>query len=453
MGSCVVGKKYARPDLYAPEQFRTPIAVTADTIQLPWRTFFKDPQLVALIDQALKRNNDIGIAVKNVEQLDLAVKQARLGLLPTVNLAAGANRSWLSKNSLNGSLSEQFLGTSYMDDYSAAVQVSWEADIWGKVKMQKEGAMANYFAQRENLTALKTRIISQVAQSYYNLISLDEQLKIARQNIALSDSTLDMMNLQYKSGQINSLAVAQAEAQKKTAQLIVPLALQNIALQENALSILCGAYPDDVAREGALADVVPADQFASAVPAQLLSRRPDVRSAEYAVVAANASTGLAKAAMYPALSISPQIAANSFNFSQWFDLPGSLTRTLAINLTQPIFQKRALKTAYETAAIEQEKAVIQYKQTLMNAVGEVSDALARSAGASERLGLVNEKTALLNKATQDATKLYKSGMATYLEVITAQNSRLQNDLEAITIRLDKLNAITDLYRALGGGVE
>lgn len=188
LGSCVVGKKYARPDLEAPQQFRTPIAVTADTIQLPWRTFFKDPQLVALIDQALKRNNDIGIAVKNVEQLDLAVKQARLGLLPTVNLAAGANRSWLSKNSLNGSLSEQFLGTSYMDDYSAAVQVSWEADIWGKVKMQKEGAMANYFAQRENLTALKTRIISQVAQSYFNLISLDEQLKIARQNIALSRS-------------------------------------------------------------------------------------------------------------------------------------------------------------------------------------------------------------------------------------------------------------------------
>ncbi|MDQ6477197.1 TolC family protein [Dyadobacter sp. LHD-138] len=452
LGSCVVGKKYARPDLQTPAQFRSEIAVTADSVQLPWRTFFNEPQLVELIEKALEKNNDIAIALKNMEQLDLAVRQAKLGLLPNLDLNVGASRAFLSKNSLNGSLSEQFVGTSYMDDYNASLQLTWEADIWGKVKMQKEAAVANYFGQKENLSALKTRIISQVAQAYYNLISLDEQLKIARRNIALSDRTLDMMRLQYIAGQINSLALGQAQAQKKTAELLVPLAMQNVAVQENALSILCGSYPDSIKREGDLAHVKANTQFASAVPAQLLSRRPDVKAAEFAVVNANAKTGLSKAAMYPTFSLSPQIGANSFKFNSWFDLPGSMAKTIAINLTQPIFQKHALKTAYETAALEQQKAVIQFKQTVLTAVSEVSDAMAKSKGASERKVLVEEKTALLNKATDDAMKLYKSGMTTYLEVITAQNNRLQNDLEAITIQLEQLNAVTDLYRALGGGV-
>lgn len=453
LGSCTVGKKYERADLGAPAQFRSAMAVTADTVQLPWRSFFKEPQLVSLIEQALDKNNDIALALKNIEQMDLAVKQARLALLPTVNFAGSGSRAWLSKNSLNGSLSEQFVGTTFMDDYNASLQLSWEVDIWGKAKMQKEAAIANYFAQKENVSALKTRIISQVAQAYYNLISLDEQLKIAQQNIILSDSTLYMMRLQFTAGQITSLAVDQAEAQRKTAELLIPLARQNITVQENALSILCGSYPDSVQRAGELANVVPDERFASSVPAQLLSRRPDVKAAEYAVVNANAQTGLSKAEMYPALSLTPQIAANSFNFTKWFDLPGSLTKTLAANLAQPVFQKRALKTAYETAVVEQQKAVIQYKQVVMSAVGEVSDAMAKSSGATERLELVQQKTAMLNKATDDAQKLYKSGMATYLEVITAQNSRLQNDLEAISIKLEKLNATTDLYRALGGGVE
>jgi multidrug efflux system outer membrane protein len=453
LASCTVGKKYERANLQAPEQFRANVPVTADSVQLPWRTFFREPQLVNLIEKALTKNNDVAVAMKNIEQLDLAVKQARLGLLPTLDLTAGASRAFLSKNSLNGSLSEQFVGTSYMDNYDATLQLSWEVDIWGKAKMQKEAAIANYFGQKENLSALKTRIISQVAQAYYNLISLDEQLIIAQRNIALSDSTLNMMRLQFNAGQITSLAVNQAEAQKKTAELLIPLAMQNIAVQENALSILCGEYPDSISRAGDLADVMPEERFANAVPAQLLSRRPDVKSAEYIVMNANAQTGLAKAAMYPAFSLTPQIGANSFKFNQWFDLPGSMAKTVAVNLTQPIFRKRALRTAHETAILEQEKAVIQFRQTLMTAVGEVSDAMARSNGATQRLELVQQKTAMLNKATEDAQKLYKSGMATYLEVITAQNGRLQNDLESISIQLEKLNAVTDLYRALGGGVE
>jgi NodT family efflux transporter outer membrane factor (OMF) lipoprotein len=392
------------------------------------------------------------VALKNVGQLDLAYKQAKLGLLPTLGVDAGASRTWPSQNSLNGSLTEQFIGTPYMDDYSASLQFSWEIDIWGKARLQKMAARADYFAQKDNLTALRTRIIAQVAQSYFNLLSLDEQLRIAKLNIALSDSTVRIMELQFKAGQTNSLAVEQVAAQKKTAELLVPLVLQNIALQENALSILCGDFPQGITRTSNTKDLLMENAFQE-VPVALLSRRPDVKAAENAVVSANAKTGLAKLAMYPSFSLSPQIGVNAFKINKWFDLPGSITKTVALNLTQSIFQKNALSTAYKSAILEQEKAAIQYKQTLINAVGEVSDAMVRSKGASNRLQLANERGKSLQKATSDAMKLYKSGMATYLEVITAQNNKLQNDLETTTIRLDKLNAITDLYRALGGGIE
>ncbi|UTN02697.1 TolC family protein [Flavobacterium bizetiae] len=451
--SCVVGKKYSRADLNAPEKYREDITLTGDTILHPWKSYYKDPMLVSLIEKALVKNNEVLIAMKSMEQLDLTYKQAKLSLLPTLDFDAGASRSYQSKNSLNGSLSAQFIGKDYMDDYSANLRLSWEADIWGKAAMQKRDAKAGYFAQKENLSALKTRIIVQVAQSYYNLLGLDEQLKIAQKNIDLSNSTLSMMQMQYQSGLISSLALYQTEAQKKTAELLVPLAEANIAVQENALQILCGEYPDSIIRSGNL-DVAELNvTLSSGVPVSLLSRRPDVKAAEYAVMSANAKTGLAKATMYPTLSLSPSIGINSFEFDTWFNFPGSVTKTIAANLVQPIFKKRQLRTAYEIAVLEQEKAVVQFKQSFIIAVGEVSDAMSKLKNADKRMELATEKSVSLDKATHDANLLYKSGMATYLEVIVAQNSALQNDLDVVAIKLEKLNAAINLYRALGGGVE
>lgn len=451
--SCVVGKKYSRTDLNAPEKYREEITVTGDTILHPWKSYYKDPMLVGLIEKALVKNNEVLIAMKSMEQLDLTYKQAKLSLLPTLDFDAGASRSYQSKNSLNGSLSAQFTSKDYLDDYSANLRLSWEADIWGKAAMQKRDAKAGYFAQKENLSALKTRIIVQVAQSYYNLLGLDEQLKIAQKNIDLSNSTLSMMQMQYNSGLISSLALYQTEAQKKTAELLVPLAEANIAVQENALQILCGEYPDSITRSGNL-DVAELNVvLPSGVPASLLSRRPDVKAAEYAVMSANAKTGLAKATMYPTLSLSPSIGINSFEFDTWFNFPGSVTKTIAANLVQPIFKKRQLRTAYEIAVLEQEKAVVQFKQSFITAVGEVSNAMSQLKNADKRMELATEKSVSLDKATTDANLLYKSGMATYLEVIVAQNSALQNDLDVVAIKLEKLNAAISLYRALGGGVE
>ncbi|WP_293889019.1 MULTISPECIES: efflux transporter outer membrane subunit [unclassified Sphingobacterium] len=454
LSSCSVGEKYTRQEMVLPENFKnSAVVLTSDTLQLSWSKFVKDPLLTSLIEKALSNNTDVNVALLNMQQLALAYKQSKKGLLPTADLSIGANRTWLSSNSLNGSLSDQFIGTPYMDDYSAMLRISWEADIWGKARLQKEESMANFFGQKENLSALRTRIIVQVIQSYYNLIALDEQLKIAQKNVQLSDSTLRMIRLQYNSSVVSSLAVEQAEAQKKTAELLIPLAYQNMEVEENALSILCGSFPARMRRTASLDDTIVGDGLATGVPAELLSRRPDVRAAEYAVAAATSRMGLAKAAMYPSLSLTPSIGINSIQFNKWFDLPGSIVKTIAGNIAQPIFQKGALKTNYEISVIEREKIALQFKQAVMVAVSEVSDALAKIKHTKQRLQLIHAKSNALGKATTDATLLYKSGMANYLEVINAQNNALQNDLEWITVKREMLNATIDLYRALGGGTD
>jgi len=452
LASCGITQKYSRPSMDTPLKYRDSVTLTADTVSLPWRAFFKDQKLNQYIELALAKNNEVATALLTMEQLDLAYKQARLSILPTLNLAVTANRSFQSKNSLNGSLSGQFVSTNYIDDYNANLQVAWEADIWGKAGLRKSGAMAEYLAQQENIAAVKTRIITQVAKAYFNLMSLDAQLKIANRNVMLSDSTLSMLTLQYNAGQVNSLAVEQVRGQLKTAQLLVPLTQKNIDVQENALSILCGKYPDNIDRNVNLDQAGLDEIFPAGIPAILLSRRPDLRAAEQTLVAANAKTGLAKAAMFPTLSLNAQSGLNAFNINNWFNIPGSIFNTLAANIAQPIFQKAELRTAYRTAQLDQQKSVVNFKQALLTAVAEVSDAMSQSRHADERLKLIREKSESLNKANNDALLLYKSGMATYLEVITAQNNSLQNDLEAATIKLEKLNAVTDLYRALGGGV-
>ena len=454
LSSCSVGEKYTRQEMVLPENFKnSAVVLTSDTLQLSWSKFVKDPLLTSLIEKALSNNTDVNVALLNMQQLELAYKQSKKGLLPTADLSIGANRTWLSSNSLNGSLSDQFIGTPYMDDYGAMLRISWEADIWGKARLQKEESMANFFGQKENLSALRTRIIVQVIQSYYNLIALDEQLKIAQKNVQLSDSTLRMIRLQYNSSVVSSLAVEQAEAQKKTAELLIPLAYQNMEVEENALSILCGSFPAHMRGTASLDDTIVGDGLATGVPAELLSRRPDVRAAEYAVAAATSRMGLAKAAMYPSLSLTPSIGTNSIQFNKWFDLPGSIVKTIAGNIAQPIFQKGALKTNYEISVIEREKIALQFKQAVMVAVSEVSDALAKIKHTEQRLQLIHAKSNALGKATADATLLYKSGMANYLEVINAQNNALQNDLEWITVKREMLNATIDLYRALGGGTD
>lgn len=450
--ACKVSKDIQTPQSVTPSAYRTATNTDTNSVaRLPWKSFFTETALQNLIDSAVTRNNDLQIAVKNIESAQLTLRQARLGYLPSVNLQATATINRPSNNSLNGLSLNQFLGSKHIEDYTVAAAVSWEADIWGKIRSQKALALATYLQTEEARKAVQTQVVAQVSQGYYNLLMLDAQMAIARRNLVLNDSTLRIIRLQYDAGQVTQLAVQQAEAQQLTAARLIPQFEQEIAIQENALSILAGKLPDSVIRTSRL-DAVPVSTTLSAgLPSALLSLRPDVKSSELDLARANASVGYAKANLYPSLTITAQGGLNSFKASNWFNIPASLFGAATGGLTQPLFQRRQLKTQYELAKVERERSVIRFRQQVLVAVGEVSDALVRIDKLQQQQAIAANRAQTLRQATTNANMLFRNGMANYLEVITAQSNVLQSELELASIKKAQLDATVDLYRSVGGG--
>ncbi|MCW3467158.1 efflux transporter outer membrane subunit [Chitinophaga nivalis] len=451
--ACRVGKDFVKPTAALPEKFRNaPAQQDSSSIgSLSWKTFFTDPVLQGLIDSAIVKNYDVQLAMKNVAIAAQTAKVARMGNLPDINLQVSGNRNWPSKNSMNGSLSEQFMGTRYMDDYNLNLGLTWEVIAWGKISRLKEVALAEYLSSGEASKAVQTRVVSEVAQGYYNLLMLDAQLVIARKNLQLNDSTLQLMQWQYNSGQINTLALEQTQAQRQVAAGLVPKLEQQIIQQENALRILTGELPAGVARHAALSESRFKEQLSVGFPASMLTYRPDVHAAELAVKTANARAGIAQAAMYPALNITAGVGLNSFRSYNWLNIPGSLFETVGGSITQPIFQRGKLKADYEKAVIEREKSILEFRKTVLTAVGEVSDALVKVDKLREQEAITRTRVDKLQSATRNAGLLFQSGMATYLEVITAQSNVLQSELDLASLQREQLGAVVELYRSLGGG--
>ena len=456
ISACSVSKDLSAPKPALPVTFRNAeIKTTGDSssiADMQWKQFFTEPILQGLIDSAIANNYDMQIAVKNIEASQLLFKQVKWNYVPEVALNVTANSSRPSDNSLTGlSLSQYNIGKNHIEDYSANVSLSWEADIWGKIHNQQKTALAAYLQTNEAKKLIQTNIVASVSQGYYNLLMLDAQLAIAQKNVNLNDSTLQIIKLQYAAGQVTSLALQQADAQRLAAAQLVPQFEQNIAIQENALRILTGALPDRVSRNVNIDQVAIPLNIETGVASALVSRRPDVRSAELALNIANANVGINKANMYPALRITASGGVNSFKASNWFNIPASLFGVVAGSVVQPLLDHRELSTKYRVAQFDREKVVLQFRQSVLNAVGEVSDALASIDKLKEQQTIAANRVSTLQKATGNANLLFKNGMANYLEVITAQSNVLQSELELAQIKRNELNAVSDLYRSLGGG--
>lgn len=452
LASCKVSKDITTPQVPLPASYRNAAnADTASIASIPWKTFFTDAPLQQLLDSAVSNNYDMQVALKNIESARLIVRQSKLGYLPEATLQAGANISRPSDNSLNGLSLSQFLQRSYLEDYTASVALTWEADIWGKIKNQQAKSLAGYLQTTEAKKAIQTNLVSDVAKGYYNLLMLDAQLAIANKNLLLNDSTLRIIKLQYDAGQVTALGVQQAEAQRLVAAQLVPFLQQNITIQENALSVLTGVLPAGITRTNAITSIEAPDELSAGIPGLLVSNRPDVKSYELALTIANANTGIAKANMYPSLRITAAGGINSFKASNWFNIPASLFGAAAGSITQPLFQRKELKTQYGLAKIEREKTVIQFRQSVLTAVSEVSDALVKTERLKEQKLIATARVNTLQQAIANADLLFRNGMATYLEVITAQSNTLQGELELASLKKEELNAVVELYRALGGG--
>ncbi|WP_449439232.1 TolC family protein [Pedobacter steynii] len=453
LAGCKVSKDAAIPKAAIPESFRN--ASTADTSSIgsiSVKNFFTEEGVQRLIDTALLRNYDMQIALKNIESAEVLFKQSKLGNIPELTLQVTANANRPSDNSLNGLSAGQFLKTNVIQDYNANLGLAWEADIWGKIKSRKQAALATYLQTAEARKAIQTRVIANVAQGYYRLLMMDAQMAVAKKNLLLNDSTLRIIHMQFDAGQVTSLAIQQAEAQQLVAAQLIPELEQNITIQENALRILTGQLPGAVERLATLEKTNIPTQLPAGIPSAMVSRRPDVKSAELSLNVANAKVGIAKASMYPSLSITASGGLNSFKASNWFNIPASLFGVVAGGVTQPIFQRKQLKSQYEIAKIDREKVVLEFRQSVLNAVGEVSDELVKIEKLKLQYDISAKRVTTLHEAVKNANLLFKNGMASYLEVITAQSNSLQSELELAAIKTAQLNASVELYRSLGGGI-
>ncbi|ANH83774.1 RND transporter [Niabella ginsenosidivorans] len=450
--SCKVGQAYKQPEVPLPKEFRT--VSTADTSSIAdvkWNQFFTDTALQALISKGISYNYDLQIALKRVAASVQTLRQARLLQLPQLSFSVAAQTTNPSNNSLNGLNIGSYIGRQHVEDFNAAFNLSWEADIWGRIRRQQEATMAGYLQTYEASKAVQTQIVANIAQGYYNLLMLDEQLNIAKKNLLLVDSTLYFTRLQRNAGEVTTLAVQQVEAQKQSTALLIPQLEQNIAVQENALSILTGSLPGPVERgKGLFRSEIP-QWLTPGIPSAILSRRPDVRAKEMELIAANAKAGIAQANMYPSLSITAQGGLNSYLANNWFNIPASLFGTLLGSVTQPVFQQRRLKTQLEAAKIQREQSVLEFRQSVLTAIGEVSDALVATEKLKEQKTIAMDQADTLQLAIKNARLLFKSGMANYIEVLSAQANVLQAELNLANIHRLQLSAAVDLYRSLGGG--
>lgn len=450
--SCVSKLAYTEPEVQLPEKFQyTATADTASVANLEWKEFFNDPILRDLIEKGIKNNYDLQIALKQVASSQEKLKQAKYLQYPDVGFGVNAQISRPSKNSMNGQSLNLFLGQSHVEDYNAAFNLSWEADIWGKIKNQQEVSRMQYLQTYEATKAIQTQVVAAIAQGYYNLLMLDKQLSIAKANLELSNNTLSITQKMWDSGDTTSLGVQQATAQKQSTELLISQLEQNIAIQENALSILVGENPNKVNRTLEMSDTSLPQNISAGLPAAMVSRRPDVRQQELVLLESNAMVGIAQANMYPSLKITATGGVNSFKFDNWFQIPASLFGSVLGGITQPIFQKRQLKTDLEVAKIQREKNVLAFRQSVLNAVGEVSDALVSNESLKVQEQKATEQVQTLKEGIKSAQLLYKGGMANYLEVITAQANSLQAELNLASVKRQRLSSIVDLYRALGGG--
>ena len=444
LSSCHIYKKYERPeDINVASAYRTPEGISNSPSMnnignLAWTDIYTDQKLQELINYGLSNNTDLLIAIEKVNEAKASLTSARLSFLPSISLAPE-----VSVSSTDGS--------SAAWSYNASASASWEIDLFGKLLNSKRKAQVALLQNKEYQQAIRTQLIATIADYYFTLTSLDKQLTIytiTEQSWAESVKTIKDMKT---GGMVNEAAVAQYEAYHASIAAAIPDVKAEIMKQENALATLLGDFPKSISRNSI--DSQKCDiPLEIGLPIELLSNRPDVKNAEYQLAAMYYSTNIARSAFYPQLSIGGSIGwANSLGAA--ITNPGELIMSALGSLTQPIFNRGANIAKLKIAKAQEEQAKLTFKQTLLDAGREVSNALAVYDAELKKESKRELQIEKLSNAVLYTKELLKLGSSTYLEVLEAQQSLLSAQLTKTEDQLKRLNAITSLYHALGGGRE
>ena len=449
MASCFSAKEYVREEQtpLVEGYFRTD-NLPQDSVSMaivPWEEMFTDPILQGYISAGLINNIDIRIALQQIIAAEAYVKQGKAGYFPTLSAQAQATHQELSANSQFGAIT----GGGTQDSYELAGNLSWEADIWGKIRSNKRAFQASYLQTAAAHKAVKTRLIANIAATYYALVALDEQIAVTENTITTRATGLETTRALKDAGNVNEVAVQQTEAQLYTAQAILLDLEDQSRLLENTMSILLGEMPMAIDRTS-LEDQVINTELATGVPAQLLSNRPDVMAAEFDLRNAFEMTNVARSNFYPSLTLSANGGLQSLEFDRLFNA-NSLFASLVGGLAQPIFNGRKIRTQYEVAQAQQEQARLNFKQSILLASKEVSDALYSYDSATQKIEIKQKEYDAYTLATDYSEQLLDNGLANYLEVLRARENALNSSLDVINAKNNRLQSIVDLYEALGGG--
>ncbi len=441
LAGCGVYSRYERPtDITADALYRDSTAAVSDTAtaaDIPWRSLFTDTSLQKLIAHALENNTDLGIARMKVTEAQASLTAARLAYLPSLSVGADGNL-----RSYDGSVTRT---------YNIGATAGWEVDVFGRLTTARRGAAATLEAQNDYVQAVTTQLIATVAGSYYTLLMLDEQLAISRRTLHTWGESVRTMEALMRAGQTNETAVLQARANRMTVEASVLALERSISETENSLSALL-AMPSQHIERGTLGEQHFPESLATGMPVALLSKRPDVRQAEHELAAAFYATSNARASFYPSITLSGTAGWTNSGGSGIAN-PGNWLLTALGSLTQPLFQRGKLTAELKTAEARQEEARLTFRQALLNAGREVNDALTQWQTADSALIISDERVKTLQEAARKTQLLMTHSSATYLEVLTAQQSLLNAELTRAQNRYERISAIINLYRALGGGSE
>ncbi|NUY81309.1 efflux transporter outer membrane subunit [Flavobacterium sp. MAH-1] len=447
MQSCFVAKKYERPQVQTDNLYRSDLTAQDSTslADLSWDKLFTDPTLQGHIKKAIQSNYDMRIAVQTIASAEAYVRQGKAGYYPTLSVTPSWTHQELSKESQLGA----FLTDRGTDTYQLAANVSWEADIWGKIRSTKRGAEAQYLQTVAARQAIQTQLVANVASSYFQLLALDAQLKVVDSTLGNRNKSVDVIRELKKAGETNEVGVKQTEAQLYATQLIREDLKNRIVVLENAMSILLGEGPHHIERSNFDTQSVTAD-VKTGVPALLLRKRPDVIAAEYNLINKFELVNVARSNFYPSLTVTATGGFQSIDIDKLFSA-NALFANIVSGLTQPIFNQRKIRTQHEVSKANQETAYLQFQQTLLTAGREVSDALQQYQNETNKLEIRAKQLESLQKAASFSDELLQYGMVNYLEVLTAKDQALNTELNYIDNQYQKYNAVITLYKALGGG--
>lgn len=437
---CSSYKKYSRPDKVCDDKIFGEDIPSLDTMtiaSIPWREFFKDSLLQELIDSGLERNSDLKIASLRIAQAEAALSSARLAYLPEVSLNPQGNIS-------------KFSGEKTTKTYALSLSASWEIDLVGKLTNEKRGAMASLQQNRYYRQAVATQLVATIANSYFNLLSLDEQVSISRESLESWDEVIRTLEAQKNVGETNEASVAQAKANRLAVENSVLSLDQQIHTMENSLCTLLGWPPRRIERSTLKAQEFP-EELSIGIPLQMLDNRPDIRQAEYALQTAFYATNVARSAFYPSLTLSGTIRWTN-NSGTAIVNPGNWLLNALGSLTQPLFNRGRNIANLKIAKAQEEEALVTFQQKLLQAGAEVNDALTQWQIAQSRLNVTRSQIIALEEAARTTRLLMlHSDNTSYLEVLTAQQSLLNAQLTEVQETFDKIQGMIKLYHALGGG--